>query len=94
MDAESTGGMSEATAAVATSIEVGFEAASGEDNAGTPEETDDEGAGVGAPTASAIDSSEESDVRSTVEGILDCLNGKHTRKENNDLLALEAMRSI
>ena len=75
------------------SIEVLFVAV-GEDNAGSPGGTDGEGAGVGAPTSSAMDSSKESDIRSTVEGILDCLDGKRARKYNNDLLALEAMRSI
>ena len=45
-------------------------------------------------TASAIDSS-ESDVRSTVEGILEGFVGKQrSRKWNRNLLALEAMRSI
>ena len=102
-DAESTGGMSDATvavatgwgsAAVATAIEVRFEAVVVEVNTASPEEPDCEGAGAGAPPASAINSSKESDVRSTVEGILDCLRGKFARKEDNDLLALEAMRSI
>ena len=95
---ESTGvmfPMIDASAAVSISIEVVFEAAAGEDNSGTPEGTDGEGAGVGAPTSSAMDSSEESDIRSTVEGILDCLGGRQCAcRYNNDLLALEAMRSI
>ena len=93
LDLESTGVMSEAPAAISTSIEVGFEAVSGEDTSGAPEETDGEGAGIGAPPSSAIDSS-ESDVRSTVEGILDCLDESRARKENKDRLAREAMRSI
>ena len=49
----------------------------------------------GTTASSAMDSSDESDIRSTVEGILDGLVGKQrSRKCNNDLLALEAMRSI
>ena len=89
-----------ASVAVSISIEGVFIAAVGEDNSGTPAGTDCEGAGVGAPTSSAMDSSEESDIRSTVEVILDCLDGRDSldgnraRKYDNDLLALEAMRSI
>ena len=89
-----------ASAAVSISIEGVSVATVGEDNSGTPEGTDCEEAGVGATASSAMDSSEESDIRSTVEGILDDLDGRdirdgnRARKYGNDLLAREAMRSI
>ena len=72
----------------------------GDDDSGSPDGTDGEGAGGGATVSSAMDSSEESDIRSTVEGILDDLDGRdildrnRARKDGNNLLALEAMRSI
>ena len=50
---------------------------------------------MGARASSSIDSSDVSDVRSTVEGILEDLVVKQrSRKDNQDLLAREAMRSI
>ena len=89
-----------ASAAVSIPIEGVSVATVGDDDSGTPEGTDGEEAGVGATVSSAMDSSEESDIRSTVEGILDDLDGRdirdrnRARKDGNNLLALEAMRSI
>ena len=104
MGLESTEGvfpMIGASAAVLISIEGGVSVATvGDNNSGTPEGTDGEEAGVGATASSAMDSYEESDIRSTVEGILDNLDGRdirdgnRARKYGNDLLAREAMRSI
>ena len=49
----------------------------------------------GPATSSVIYSSEESDMRSTVIDILDCLVGKQrSRRYNNNLLALVAIRAI